>query len=264
MDIIIENCSSPGALFSENTNKVLLQINDWIVENNYPKLLFIEFRRSFQRDKGVNDNNARNIYPLLKNSELVKYQPRGELDTRDFFTNRGKAYLKALETINLISESDYSKEQKEKAIQEVTEIMESIIYDSVEKLLRNKDLNYSKTLRWYLRYLQEYGKINKQEFAYMVYLMNSNDSNDWREKSKDVVKAFRNEEIDINVSVRVRNDSNIQEKTGENTRLENISYFTAYSFYSGLINQTGLTKKIKNYCYLKESSYDKLSYLLEV
>lgn len=264
MDIIIENCSSPGAHFSENTNKVLLQINDWIVENDYPKLLFIEFRRSLQRDKKINDNNARNIYPLLKNSGLVEYQPGGELNTRNFFTNRGKAYLEALETINLINESDYSNEQKKKANEQLIEIIESIIYDSVEKLLKNKNLSYSESLKWYLRYLKEYGKINKQEFAYMVYLMNSNDNKNWREKSKDVIKAFRNKEIDINVSVRVRNDLRTQEKTGETNRLENISYFTAYSFYSGLINQTGLTKKIKDYYYLKELSYDKLYYLLEV
>lgn len=264
MDIIIENCSSPGAHFSKNTNNVLLKINDWIIENNYPTLSFIEFRRSLQKTKNINDNNARNIYPLLKNSELVEYQAGGKLNTRNFFTNRGKAYLEALETINLINESDYSKEQKEKANKQVEEIIESIIYDSVEKLLRNKNLNYSESLRWYLSYLYEYGKVNKQEFAYMVYLMHSKDNINWLEKSKEIVKAYRNKEIDINVSVRVRNDLKIQEKTGEINRLENIAYFTAYSFYSSLINQTGLTKKFKDYCYLKESSYDKLHYLLEV
>lgn len=264
MDIIIENCSSPGAHFSNNTNKVLLQINEWIIEHNYPKLNFFEFRRKLKNDKEINDNNARNIYPLLKNSGLVEYQPGGELNTKNFFTNRGRAYLEALETINLIKASDYSKEQKEKAIQQVIEILESIIYDSVKKLLKNHTLNYSESLHWYLEYLQEYGKINKQEFAYMVYLMNRDNKKDWKEKSKEIVQAYRDRKIDINVSVRVKNDLKIQKVTGETTRLENISYFTAYSFYSSLINQTGLTKKIKNYYHLNKSTYDKLAYLLEV
>lgn len=263
MDITIENCSSPGAHFSKNTNKMLLQIKDWIIENNYPSLTFIEFRRNLQNDKGINDNNARNIYPLLKNSGLAMYYPGKKLNTKDFFTNRGKAYLEALEVINLINESNYSKEQKKKATEKTVEIMESIVYDSVKKLLCS-NLSYSESLRWYLKYLQEYRKIDKQEFAYMVYIMNSNDSNNWQEKSKSVVKSFRNKEIDINVSIRVRNDIKIKEKTGETTRLENISYFTAYSFYSGLINQTGLTEKIKDYCCLKSSAYDRLVSLLEV
>lgn len=264
MNIIIENCSSPGAHFSKNTNKVLLLIKEWIVENHYPKITFIEFRRSLEHDKGINDNNARNIYPLLKNSGLVDYVPGGELSTEAFFTNKGKAYLEALETIELIKNSDYSKMQKEKAIQEVEGIKERIIYGCVKKLLKNDTLNYSESLRWYLEYLKEYGKVNKQEFAYMVYLMNSDDKESWKEKSKIVISAFRNEEMDINVEVKVRNDLKIKEKTGETTRLENISYFTAYSFYSSLINQTGLTKKVKDYCCLNESASDMLVDLLEV
>ena len=98
----------------------------------------------------------------------------------------------------------------------------------------------------------------------MVYLMNTEDKENWKEKSKPVISAFRNKEIDINVEVKVRNDLKIKEKTGETTRLEGISFFTAYNFYSSLINQTGLTMKIKDYCYLKESVSGMLKNLLEL
>lgn len=263
MDITIENCSSPGAHFSKNTNGVLLKIDEWIIEHNYPKLTFIEFRRNLEHDKGINDNNARNIYPLLKNSGLVEYQPRGDLNTKYFFTNRGKAYLETIKTIALVKGLDYSEEKKEKAVQQLTEIMESIICDSVERILKNQDLNYSEGLRWYLEYLQEYGKINKKEFAYMVYLMHSPDKENWKEKSKDIILAYRNKEIDINVSVRVRNDQKIKQVTQNTVRLEKIDFFTAYLYYSALINQTGITRKLKDYYYLNESMHDKLISLLE-
>lgn len=42
MEITIENCPSPGAQFSENTNNVLKSIYHWILDNNFPELEFIE------------------------------------------------------------------------------------------------------------------------------------------------------------------------------------------------------------------------------
>lgn len=263
MDIIIENCSSPGAHFSKNTNEVLLKIYEWINRNNEPELPFIEFRRRLENEEKINDNNARNIYPLLKNGGLVEYHPGEALDSGSFFTRRGLAYLKALETKDMIMKSDYSNKQKEEASVQVDEILGSIVCDSLENLMKNKELNYSSSLKWYLIFLAKYGKINKQEFALMVYTMNeSND--DWQKKINSAIEMYRKKEIDINVKVRVRNDQKIQQSTGEKTRIEDISYFTAYSFYSGLVNQAGLTRKVKDYFLVKESSKDKIDYLLEV
>ena len=263
MDIIIENCSSPGAHFSKNTNEVLLKIYEWINKNNKPELPFIEFRRRLENEEKINDNNARNIYPLLKNGGLVEYHPGEELDSGAFFTRRGLAYLKALETKDMIMKSDYTKKQKEDATVQVDEIMGSIVCDSLEKLLKNKELNYSDSLKWYLMFLAKYKKINKQEFELMVYVMNHN-REDWQNQIDSTIEKYRKQEIDINVKVRVRNDQKIQHNTGEKTRMEDISYFTAYSFYSGLINQAGLTRKVKDYFFVKESSIEKVDYLLEV
>lgn len=263
MEIIIENCSSPGAHFSKNTNAVLLKIYNWINSNNKPELPFIQFRRRLESEAKINDNNARNIYPLLKNGGLVEYQPGEELATSDFFTRRGLAYLKALETKDMIMNSEYSKKQKEEASAHVDEILGSIVCDSVEKLLANKELNYTESLRWYLLFLSKYRKINKHEFALMVYVMNQ-EPNDWESRVTPIIEQYRNNDIEIDVRVRVRNDQKIQESTGEKTRIEDISYFTAYSFYSGLITQAGLTRKIKDYCVVVEENSEKLNGLLEV
>lgn len=242
MEFIIENCSSPGAQFSRSTNQVMLKIAEWINQNNEPDLMFIDFRRRLEKEAKINDNNARNIYPLLKNGGLVEYQAGGELETGSFFTRRGKAYITTLETKALIDSSDYTKKQKEAASVEVDQILENIVYDSVKLLIENKELNYSESLKWYVLFLSKFGKINRQEFALMVHQMREN-PNEWEEKITPIIQQYRNQDVDITVKVRVRNDQKIQAKTGERTRLEEISYFTAYSYYSSLIDQSGITKK---------------------
>lgn len=250
MEFIIENCSSTGAHFSKNTNEVLLKINTWINDNNNPTLKFIEFRKKLQKEKGINDNNARNIYPLLKNCGFAQYKKGAELCSGEFFTNKGKAYIIALETKELIKQSDYTQKQKLGAIKEIDSILNELIFEAVEKLLNNNELNYTESMKWFLKYLLYFDKINKQEFAYMVYQMTTDDS-DWYNEIKDNVDLYRKNELDLSVKVRVRNDNNIKVSTGEDTRLEDISYFTAYSFYAGLISQAGLIKKDKDYYYLQ-------------
>ena len=68
MIIEIENTSSPGASFTSNTNSVLLKTYEWICEHKGISIPFKEFRMRLQSEKGINDNNNRNIYPLLKNA----------------------------------------------------------------------------------------------------------------------------------------------------------------------------------------------------
>ena len=263
MEIIIENCSSPGAHFSKNTNEVLLKIYEWISENSSLTLPFIYFRRRLESEKKINDNNARNIYPMLKNSGLVEYEPGGDLATNDFFTRRGLAYIKALETKGIIENSDYTKKQKEEASIQVDEILSTIVCDSIELLLKNKELNYSNSLKWYILFLSKYGKINKQEFALMVYIMSKNQGN-WQQELTPIVEQYRKDDIEINVKVQVRNDQKIQRSTGEKTRLEEISYFTAYTYYSGLVLQAGLVRKVKDYYFVVEGKKEKIDYLVEV
>ena len=264
MEIIIENCSSPGAHFSNNTNMVMMKIYHWITENKKPELPFIDFRRRLEAEKGINDNNARNIYPLLKNGGLVEYQAGGELATESFFTKRGLAYLKALETKDLIDQNEeYTKKQKEEAGRHIDEILEDIVYSSIELLVENKELNYTQSLIWYLLFLSKFGKINKQEFALMIFFMSKGEEN-WEDGITPLIKQYRAQQIDINVKVRVRNDQKIQIRTGEKTRLENIDFFTSYSYFSSLIDQAGLTRKIKDYHCVDESRKTKIDYLLEV
>lgn len=262
MQIIIENCSSPGAHFSDNTNVVLMKIHKWINDNNKPTLMFIDFRKRLKHDEGINDNNARNIYPLLKNCGFADYTPGDVLDTSCFFTPTGIAYVTGLESLKLIEQGEYTKEQKRKAAENMERVLQQLIYDGVARLLRNTQLNYSEGMKWFIMFLLEHGKIDRNEFAYMVYQM-SRDENNWQEKIRPVIEGYRNKEFAIDVKVRVRNDQGIQKRTGRTTRLEGISFFTAYTYYAALFWQAGLTTKSGGYYYLKSDAKKKAKILLE-
>lgn len=249
MDIVIENCSSAGAHFSENTNEVLRKIYHWIIDNNAPKLKFKELR-DLLKNTGINDNNARNIYPLMKNSGFMDYSTEEAFDTSEFFTPKGKAYILILETLLLIEHADSNNNCKA-AIQSLNNILIELIYDGVQIIINNNEAQYAKSLCWFLKFLLEYRKINKYEFAYMVYLMN-HDPDNWQLVSKPVIEQYRNGLIDINVKVKVRNDNRLQETTGTSTRLGEISLFTAYSYYSPLLMQAGIIFKERDYYCLKD------------
>lgn len=250
MEITIENCPSPGAQFSENTNKVLKLIYYWIRDNDFPELEFIEFRRKLE-GIGINDNNARNIYPLMKNSGFIDYSSRGILDTSKFFTPKGNSYILILETLLLIEESENQNDKSKSVVILLRKILEELIYDGLEKIINSNEINYKEGLRWFLMFLLEHEKINKNEFAYMVYQMKHN-PRDWVVASKSTIEQYREGLIDINVKVEVHNDNKIKEKTGVETRLEGIGFFTAYNYYCPLVIHSGIAYKYKEYCYLKD------------
>jgi len=262
MKIVIENSSSPGASFTENTNGVLIKIADWIDENNGPIMPLKAFRMRLQTDKGINDNNARNIYPLLKNCGFVDYEKNEELDTKHFFTNRGSAYVKALQTINLIKSSDYAKEAKVAAIAKVQAILESIVYQGLQSLFA-QETNYNKHLKMLLSYFLHYGKIDKTEYAYLLYAAEEVDAH-----GLDVIKKqiddYRNGELSIEVQVRVKNDRAIRDRSNEDHRLEDIGFLTSFSFFIALLTQAGVIYKEEGYFLLKHDKHEMCKKLLEV
>ncbi len=96
----------------------------------------------------------------------------------------------------------------------------------------------------------------------MVYTMNQ-DGEKWENQIAPFIAKYRKKEMAIKVKVSVKNDKKRQKSTGEKTRIEGISRFTAYEYYSGLVNQAGLTIKEKDYFVINENSIDKIKYLLE-
>ena len=264
MDIIVENSSSPGASFTENTNGVLLKILDWLEENNYPTLALREFRLRLEKEKGINDNNARNIYPLLKNCGFVNYEKNGELDTKTFFTARGLAYVKALQLIKLLNESDYTTDIKKASIQKAKEVLEITVYKGL-RLLLSQETNYNPTIRVLLQYLLAFSKVDKNEYAYLLYCFGAGENTNFCiDDMQENVCQYRDGKIKINVKVRVRNDKGLRDKTNETNRLEGIDFLTSYSFFTTLLVQAGLITKSEGYFLLKQDKRDLCESILEV
>ena len=265
MRIDIENTSSPGASFTDNTNNVLLKISDWIAENESEVLSFKEFRMTLQREKGINDNNSRNIYPLLKNGGLIQYENRGDLVVNSFFTKTGRAYVTALDTKRLIKNSDqYSSEQKRNASNKIDTIISEIIRSALLKLLKNEELNYVEPLKWFVSYLLRYKKINKTEFAYFLFEKKTNSVEQALENAKQNIMDYRNGTLDFDVNISVRNDIELREKTQSDKRKEGLSFLTSYTYFSSLLQQADIVVKKDGYFVLKEERRSELEKILEV
>lgn len=260
MIIEIENTSSPGASFTKNTNMVLLKTYEWIYEHKGTSLPFREFRMALQKDKNVNDNNNRNIYPLLKNGGLVNYEKNADLYVDHFFTNNGLAYVETLKTTKLLEESkeNYSQTKISAINRELKAIQEEIITDALQKIVKKTDVNYVEPLQNLIKYLICYKKISKIEYAYLLYMLKQYSIDEALVKMKPTVDSYRAGSMDFVVHVKVRNDLDIKEKTNSDNRKESISFLTSFGYFSSLLSQAGLVTSNEKYIEVTEKRIDKL------
>lgn len=245
MNIVIENCSSPGASFTENTNSVILKCYSWIQEHPNCKKTFKEFRLDLQKEKGINDNNARNIYPFLKNCGFIRYNRNEIVNYNNFFTNNGLAYIRVLEAIKLLKDEGLNSVEKKEAHEKLILIKQDIIMEGLKKLLKVPDSNYKMEYVSCIRFLLKFERINKIEFAYLLYEKN-HDMISYLDNMNNNILSYRNGDIDIEVSISVRNDIKLRKETGRERRLETISFLTAYTYILGTLNQAGIVKKHNN------------------
>lgn len=263
MKLVVKNCSSPGASFTNNTNYVILSCYEWVLA--YPDEVkpFVNFRKEVAKAKNFNDNNARNIFPLLKNCGFVNYEKGLTIKYEKFFTNLGLAYCKSLDAINKISQDEtYSHNKKQEAISKLQLINEKILYEGIAKLLKVKDSNYHDAFLNFMKCFMEFDKMNKPEFAYMLYEMEAN-SKDITNSMQENILAFRKGELNFEVEIDVRNDKDIREKSNQNRRKEGIDFLTAFSFFTALMTQAGLIVKDKDYYVLKKNKKDEIKKIIE-
>ena len=247
MIIEIENTSSPGASFTPNTNSVLLKIYEWINENKGETLPFVTFRRRLEREKGVNDNNNRNIFPLLKNCEMVNYEPGRDLQVDFFYTKRGLAYVKTLESIEMVKAGNFTETQKTISINKFEKIKRALIYEALLVVIKKPDVNYTEPFSDLIRFLIKYNKISKQEYAYMLYVRQNMDIMQTLNTIEDNIASYRNGDLTFETVVKVSNDLELREKIKSKKRKEGLSYLTSYGYFTSLLQQAGLITKDGNY-----------------
>ena len=246
MIIEIENTSSPGASFTSNTNSVLLKTYEWICDHKGISIPFKEFRMKLQSEKGINDNNNRNIYPLLKNGGLVNYEKGGNIQVDYFYTNTGLAYVKTLETISLIKTEEYTKQQIAETVKRFEIIQQEIIFGALKKIVNQPDVNYVEPFQDLIRFLLKFGKISKIEFAYLVYVKQQ-EIRETLNTMHSHINMYRSGDLEIEVHVKVRNDIELREKTKADKRKEGLSFLTSYGYFTSLLLQAGLIKKSDKY-----------------
>ena len=262
MNIEIINPSSPGASFTENTNQTILQTFQWIEERGYPIIDFKEMRQSLQKEFGINDNNARNIFPLLKNCGFINYSKGVKVDTHSFLSKTGLAYAKAIEIENNISSQQLSQSSKAKALNGVETIKENLIYGGLKNLIISSEANYCQTFKNVISFLLMYNKINKNEFAALVYYYDKN-SITFLKDINETITNYRNDVIDIKVTVNVRDDTHGIGGQNLSKRKESIGFLTSFGYFIGLLVQSGLAFKEDDYYQIFESKIAKIKVLLE-
>lgn len=258
MKFQINNPSSPGASFTPNTNSVLLKTYEWITEHEGLVIPFREFRMKLQTDKGVNDNNNRNIYPLLKNGGLVSYERGGSILVDNFFTRTGLAYVKALQAKSLLNNQSYTKEKIKQASKKFDDILSEIIYGALLEIVKHTDVNYIEAFQDLVCFLCKFDKISKEEFALLIYSRTSKSINDSLSAIEDYVRQHRAGNLDFEISVQVRNDIDLREQTMQSKRQENLSFLTSYGYFIGLLQQAGLIQKSEKYHQVVESQRSRL------
>lgn len=248
MIIEIENTSSPGASFTPNTNFVLLKTYEWICEHKGIEIPFRQFRMRLQSEKGINDNNNRNIYPLLKNGGLVSYEKGCNLIVDSFYTNTGLAYVKTLQAMAMLEEAEYEEGQKIAALKRFEMILEEIVSGTLKNIMNQPDVNYVEPFRDMIRFLLKFDKISKIEFAYLLYAKQENKL----DSISQAIQSYRCGEIEIDVYVKVRNDIEIREKTNTDKRKEGLTFLTSYGYFVSLLQQAGLIRKDDKYYIVNE------------
>lgn len=253
MIIEIENTSSPGASFTPNTNYVLLKTYEWICEHSGIELPFKQFRMRLQSEKGINDNNNRNIYPLLKNGGLASYEKGGKIKVDRFYTNTGLAYVKTLQAMTILEESEYEKEQKDAAAKKFESILEEIVSGVLKNIMHQPDVNYVEPFQDLIHFLLRFEKISKEEFAYLLFEKQEHGMGKSLDSISEAIQAYRCGDMKIDVHVNVRNDKKIREVTNMDKRKEGLAFLTSYGYFISLLQQAGLVKKDDKYYVVNEA-----------
>lgn len=244
MNIVIENCSSPGASFTENTQFVMWACYDWIIKNPQGLDKFVTFRKTVAKKYKFNDNNARNIFPLLKNCGFVKYEQGGHIEYDDFFTKEGLAYVKCLDTLKVYDEIPELKQADLIAIEKFRALITEIVYRGLIRMVKSQ-ANYSLIFLKCAECLLRYEQFSKFEFSYLLYLLDKYPDGNVFSKLDEFISKYRAGELELNVEVKVRNDTEIRKKSGKEYRNEGIDYLTSFTYFGSLFKQAGLVKITK-------------------
>ena len=112
MKIEVFNPNNPGAKFTSNTENTLVAYYHELENKKDSIVNFSELRVYMQKTHGINNSNSRNIFAFCKNCGLLEYESGQGVTFETFFTNLGKAYVKVIESISMLSTENQKKKRK--------------------------------------------------------------------------------------------------------------------------------------------------------
>ena len=234
MRIEVFNPNNPGAKFTSNTENTLVAYYHELEKQKDKIVNFSELRVYMQKAYGINNSNSRNIFAFCKNCGLLDYESGQGVTFETFFTNLGKAYVKVIESISMLSaEKNKSNEEKE-SLKKFYELRQNVIFQCLKNLLNQKDCEYVDVLMKMLNFLLISNSIDKTEYALLLCRDISNAD------FKTVLEKYRNNKITIDIFVNVRNDDSAIK--GERV-LKDIGFLTSWSYLIGMLDEAGLVEK---------------------
>ncbi len=252
MDIIINNCSSAGASFSDGINNTFVQLYNFVCEEPNKCENIKDLRKSYYEKFNLS-SYARNMFTLVRECGFIRYENGQTLKRSDLFTDLGKSYV--LTYIQLLSLAD-----KDEAVKnEIEKVQRNILFLGVRNITKSD--SYGDVYKEVLKYTYENEYIDVIEFAYMLYTM-QNDVDE--EEVKNNIKLYRSGDIDINVKVRVRDDTN---NSNGSDRIGDLKDSSAFTYIVGLYMQAGIlySEQIgqKKKYYFNKSMSEKVRMVLE-
>lgn len=247
MEILIKNPSSAGSSLTQKTIDTMKKVFAFCEEN--PNTYFN--LQSIIVDAGLKWKNARTIFPLLRYLCFVSYERYTDLNTDSFFTERGRVFMH----IVLLEENGECTPEIKKELQGTRY---ALIRAGLNSLLLDKSCNYEWIIRKTLEYLLVYSKIDKKEFAYLVFAEKERISIDSKNFS-DVIYSYRKNLLNLDVYVEIRND---QDKKTETKKVDD-RYLTSFGYVTNILIQAGLAEKDDGYCLLYMSAYNDVNEILK-
>lgn len=235
MRIEVFNPNNPGAKFTSNTENTLVTYYNELKKRKNEIINFSEFRIYMQKSHGVNNSNSRNIFAFCKNCGLLEYESGCGISFETFFTDLGKAYVKIIESISMLSAEKNKSEEEAKSLTKFYELRQNVIFQCLKNLLKQKDCEYVDVLMKMLNFLLKSNSIDKTEFALLLFYKDNDNS-----EFENIVKEYRNNKIKIDVSVNVRNDDS--SVIGDRI-LKDIGFLTSWSYLIGMLSEAGLVEK---------------------
>lgn len=250
MEIIVSSPGSPGTSFTDNVKDQIILLSDELDKHEDFKNL-ADLKKHL-KTCGLNASYVRNILPFLQFCGLVKYEGIISFDNKNFFTNIGHAYVDILKSIQIVK-AEPDSDIKNGILPILERIQEEIYFQCLIIMMKNTECNYSVDFLDVLRFIDMYGHIDLTEYLLVLYYR-ENEGENYIAKLEEIVKHYRNSEIEVIVKTKTKNATDGE---GETKSVNSFPYVT------GNFQKAGIMEKRNNKFYFVSGKQSEIKSAIE-